>query len=187
MPIHSSCSNTSDWNQADCTCTNHCSHFFNIWFPDIECGPMCECKCICVSGHVYSLGKRVALLLPLVATDVQWQNRDVIAVSIDFIYKGEKRIGLVLACVLLCAHSWGFGCDKQWNNGTNVNPVDCNYAHTYDYTHTFITRTEGHRPLIEPDGRKFSFSWPSQGWRAFESLLMAVWSCQWSEWEEGET
>lgn len=33
----------------------------------------------------------VSHLLPVVATDVRWQNRGVIAASIDFTYKGERR------------------------------------------------------------------------------------------------
>lgn len=77
----------SHWNQANWSC-NHWSHYFNVCVLSVS-----ACVCVCVSGHVYSLEKHVDLLLPLLATDVQWQNRDVIAVSIDFIYKRERRKG----------------------------------------------------------------------------------------------
>lgn len=43
---------------------------------------------VTVCAYVKTL---VAHLLPVVATDVRWQNRGVIAASIDFTYKGERR------------------------------------------------------------------------------------------------
>lgn len=72
--------------------------------------------------------------------------------SIDFIYKGERRKGLVLAYVM-CTQE-GFECDKQWNNGPNMIPVKYNHAHTYIcHRNPKVTGA-----LMEPDGRKFSFS-----------------------------
>ncbi len=131
---------------------------------------VCVCVFACVRSCVlYSIENHVALLLPLVATDVQWQNRDVLAASIDFIYKGERRKGACVGiCSTVCACSRGFDCDKQWDNGANMIPVDHNHAHTHthtctqaqEHTHTHLSpKVTG--ALMEPDGRKFSFSWPS--------------------------
>ena len=86
----------SFWNQANWS-HYHWSYFFYIFVSLVVSVWVQMCQrvpvCVCVSSHVYSPENHVALLLPLVATDVRWQNRDVIAASIDFIYKGERRKG----------------------------------------------------------------------------------------------
>lgn len=71
-----------------------------------------------------------------------------IAVSIDFIYKAERRKRLVLASVM--HPQLGFDCNKQPNSGAKMIPVKYNHAHTY-------IRHVSRRSRV-PNGRKFSFS-----------------------------
>lgn len=90
---------------------------------------------VCVCAYVKTL---VAHLLPVVATDVRWQNRGVIAASIDFTYKGKRRKGLLVTY----AHSRAL---SAINNGTMEQTwvLSATVAHT----HTFLVRREGHRCL----------------------------------------
>lgn len=86
--------------------------------------------CLHTCEVMWTQQNHVAHLLTFVATDVQWQNKDVIAASINFIYKGEKRKAVCIGLHVVCTQQ-GFDCTKQWNNETNMIPVNYNRAHTY--------------------------------------------------------
>lgn len=91
---------------------------------------MCVCGCVsvCVCGHVDSVQNHIAHLLTFAAADVQWQNKDAIAASIDFIYKGDKRKGV---CLHVVCTQQAFDYTTQRNNETNLIAVNYDHAHTY--------------------------------------------------------
>lgn len=110
----------------------------------------CVSVCCCVSGHVYSPENDIALLLHLVATDVQWRNGDVIAASIDFIYKGKK--GRKGPSDAICRATWAQpGLWLQKNNRTKEKTRSLStiiYPLAQMHTHIHSSRgPEGHRWL----------------------------------------